>query len=164
MTSARFALVIFVACCTRSSRNSCKKLIINSTTRRWIVGSRPTMATHWSGSSAHPIHSLYSSWGMRGSSNSRSQSFKRLAGTWGSSIPSRVYTPLSIRSRSSEMASASPGTRNMPSCFVPPRARMPSARNGRMTGILRSAYVRSWRRYMASRDSPNVEGLNAASC
>jgi len=50
ITSARFAGVILVTVCVRSSRKSCKKLITNKTTRRLIVGSRVTMRTQASGS------------------------------------------------------------------------------------------------------------------
>ena len=83
-------LVIFVIACVLSSRNSCKKLITNSTTRRLMVGSRSTMRTHASGSFALVMHSLYISSGTSGSHSSRSQSFMSDASTCGSSMPSRV--------------------------------------------------------------------------
>jgi hypothetical protein len=71
-----FALVIFVAASTRSSRNSYKKLTTNRTTRRLVVWNRSNAAPHASALFANVIQSLYISEGMTrsGSTNSRSQS------------------------------------------------------------------------------------------
>lgn len=92
MTSARFADVIFVTACIGSGRNICRKLITNTRTRRFIVGSFFTISTTFSGSSAHVTQSLYISVGISGSASSRSQSLRSDAGTWQSSMPiQRVY-------------------------------------------------------------------------
>lgn len=164
MIRARFTLVILVAASTRSSRKSCKKLMTKSTTRRLAVGSRSTAVQQASASLANAIQSLYISEGTSGSTNSRSQSLNNDAGTCGSSTPSSVYEPRSSRILSAATASESPGTRKIPSAFVPPRARTPSARNGSTMGTFCFGYVRSCKRKTASSGSPNVDGLNAASC
>src|SRR5258708_23843633 len=68
-----------------------------------------------------------------------------------------------MRTLSSDTVSESPETRHVPSVARPPRAIIPSARNGRMIGTLASGYVRCCIRKMDSRDSPKVDGLKAAS-
>lgn len=94
ITSARFALVIFVTPATLSGKNNCKKLMTKSKTRRLLAGSSLTSETTRSGSSAPDIHALYMLDGMRGSWSSRSQSLNSEAGTLQSSIPVLLLTPI----------------------------------------------------------------------
>jgi hypothetical protein len=77
MTNARFALVILVATSTRPSRNSCKKLMTNSTMRRLAA----------SASFVNAIQSLYTSEDMSGSTSLCSQGLNTNASTCGTSTP-----------------------------------------------------------------------------
>jgi hypothetical protein len=73
-----------------SCKNNCSKLIMNSITLRLIVGNFLTIATTASGSFEDVKHSLYIASGINGSSSSRSHNFSSEAGTWQSSMPSRL--------------------------------------------------------------------------
>jgi hypothetical protein len=93
ITNARLTGVIFVASCVRASRNSCRKLTTNSTTRRHTLGRRRTISTHASGTCAHNTHASYISAGTNGSRSSRRQSLSRLAETCRSSISPESALP-----------------------------------------------------------------------
>ena len=87
MSSHRLFRVILVTSTTSSLRNSWKKLMTNSNTRRLSTGSRSTKARHDSALFDATKASLYKSSGMTGSRKSRSQSLNSEAPTCGSPIP-----------------------------------------------------------------------------
>lgn len=67
--------------------NSWKKVMTNTSTLRFNLGSWRTKSTAFSDEADEVRHALYCLGGMTGDSSSRSQSLNSDAATWGFSIP-----------------------------------------------------------------------------